>query len=148
MTRSGIGHSTARYLRSGGISEGSRLAVYRTLSSTISLVHTNNSLANSVVYAPCTRFYFMDSLRVSTSYTIYTIYSILSGIFAYFMFVLFSLFLSVLPSFCCYALAGAFCVCSSDLFLSSRPLAVPDWQPRILLGMFEVLSASVLDHVQ
>ena len=35
------------------------------------------------------------------------------------------------------------CRCSSDLFLSSRPRTVPDWQPRILLmGMVEVRSVN------
>ena len=32
--------------------------------------------------------------------------------------------------------------CSSDLFLSSRP-RVPDWQPRIVLGMVEARSVNV-----
>ena len=45
---------------------------------------------------------------------------------------------------CCVfdALIGA-CRCSSDLFLSSRPRTVPDWQPRILLGMVEARSVNV-----
>ena len=37
--------------------------------------------------------------------------------------------------------------CSSDIFLSSRPRTVPDWQPRsILLGMVEARSVNECDE--
>ena len=40
------------------------------------------------------------------------------------------------------------CRCSSDLFLSSRRRTVPDWQPRILLGMVEARSVNVKNTTQ
>ena len=53
-------------------------------------------------------------------------------------------FVLLFHSFCfLFMLSLELCRCSSDLFLSSRPRTVPDWQPRILLGMVEARSVNV-----
>ena len=40
-----------------------------------------------------------------------------------------------------FTLSLELCRCSSDIFLSSKPRTVPDWQSRILLGMVQKVEA-------
>ena len=83
------------------------------------------------------RFYFMGSLRVSSSYLCLCL-SFISGIF-FSLLVVFPLFFSW-P----FLLSLEFCRCSSDiLFYFPADHLLPDWQPRI--SLLDVVQARSVD---
>ena len=95
------------------------------------------------VYAiskPCIRFFNSLPARLC-------ILPVLSGFLFLFYFVL--LFFLSFCRFCLvfvFVLSLELCRCSSDLFLSSRPRTVPDWQPRTLLDMVEARSVNAKNY--
>ena len=127
-----------------GVSDGSRLAVYHTLSSALLCI----ACALPFMFAPCIRFFILWVTCASLHPTYLCWHLFLCYFCCCFCCFCFS-FLSIcrfLPYFSffvfCFMLPLEHCRCSSDLFLFPAD-HLPDWQPRILQGMVEARSGNV-----
>ena len=90
-------------------------------------------------YPPGIHFYFKGSLRVSASYLFYLAFSFCFYCFVLFCFVLFRFVVFFLMFLC----SGWSFVGVPLVFPFPANHVLPDWQPRIILGMIETRSVSV-----